>query len=482
MGKSIYRAMAGNVVSQGAMIAAARTTTGETNTTLFILRFTILSGATAPSYEIGIEPSVISNTSAGYDSEGEEIPMLISINGDEYPVEPVTGISAGTVTVTDGKPADTDGDGIPDQWERDNLPAGVDPDSPEALDVFSATGDYDHDGYSDVEEYRKDGLNDLTGKPYSPTVINVPGDTGYDGATDRRLSMDFDGDGHSDWLLRHTGGNLVTWMMADSGLEIEGGSVIGSLTAEWILQGTGDFDGDGQTDLLYRHTNGNIVVWLVGQYGTYIKSGAVVASLPAEWVIEGVGDLDGDGHSDLLLRHTNGNLVTWMIADSGLQIEGGYVVGNLPLDWSIKGLADFDGDSQSDLVTRHTNGNIVVFLTGESASYVKSAALVASLPDEWSIAGLGDFDGDGHSDWLLRHTGGNIVTWRMADDGLRIEGGAVIGALSADWTIEGSNDFDGDGQTDVLVRHSSNGNIAVLLNWGIRDLCQKKCNSLFSTK
>ncbi len=70
-------------------------------TTLFILRFTILSGATAPSYEIGIEPSVISNTSAGYDSGGEEIPMLITINGDEYPVEPVTGISAGTVTVND---------------------------------------------------------------------------------------------------------------------------------------------------------------------------------------------------------------------------------------------------------------------------------------------------------------------------------------------------------------------------------------------
>ncbi len=100
-GVEYYRAMDGSEFpGMGSMIAAARTTTGETeNHTLFILRFTILPGATAPSYDIGIEPSVISNTQAGYDSGGEEIPMLISINGDEYPVEPVTGISAGTITV-----------------------------------------------------------------------------------------------------------------------------------------------------------------------------------------------------------------------------------------------------------------------------------------------------------------------------------------------------------------------------------------------
>ncbi len=42
---------------------------------------------------------------------------------------------------------DSDGDGIPDAWELTYATS---------LDVFSATGDYDHDGVTDLEEYLAD--------------------------------------------------------------------------------------------------------------------------------------------------------------------------------------------------------------------------------------------------------------------------------------------------------------------------------------
>jgi hypothetical protein len=63
-GDDYYSAIVGSIAPTGAMIAAARTTTGETETNLFTLRFTILAGATDPTYGIGIQPSIISNTAA----------------------------------------------------------------------------------------------------------------------------------------------------------------------------------------------------------------------------------------------------------------------------------------------------------------------------------------------------------------------------------------------------------------------------------
>lgn len=160
-------------VTTGNMLAGARVDNGTgTDVTLFTLNFE-LTGDTG-AYQIDIIQSTVDNIDAGYDGGGETIPYLIGIDGSAYIAHNVTGTSSCSLTVN---PVDSDGDGIDDQWERDHVPPGTP--AGEELDVFTATGDYDHDGYSDVQEYQNRNETDPLEFSYDPTVKNAPGGTGY---------------------------------------------------------------------------------------------------------------------------------------------------------------------------------------------------------------------------------------------------------------------------------------------------------------
>jgi hypothetical protein len=93
----------------GARIAAARVKDGElSNTTIFTLTFDI-SNATTGNYIIGLSPTVISNTAAGYSAGGEVIPMLTGsaapslgqdlTNPATFPTISITAIQSGAVAV-----------------------------------------------------------------------------------------------------------------------------------------------------------------------------------------------------------------------------------------------------------------------------------------------------------------------------------------------------------------------------------------------
>ncbi len=163
---------------EGTMIAAARATNGtEATTTLFEIDFRIKNGAIDGTHSVAIIPTRLYNESAGYDPvNGTEIPMLIGVDEPtsgvyEYNERNVTSNISGQIVVV----GDSDSDDIPDGWERLYAPDGND------LTVFSGTGDYDNDGYSDYQEYLNDlnGETDLSGNLYNPASPNTPGGTGY---------------------------------------------------------------------------------------------------------------------------------------------------------------------------------------------------------------------------------------------------------------------------------------------------------------
>ncbi len=176
-----------NKVTNGSMIAGARTETDGTtpDPILFTLNFSTPDEATPDDYPIGIVESVLNNPAAGYDTD-TAIPMLVgySDNGtpgdptdDTYPpVVPNPGIVEGTITIVI-QLIDTDGDGIDDNWEIANVPPNTTPGT--ELDIFSATGDFDDDGYTDYQEYLNRNETDPEGGSYDPTVINPPYGTGY---------------------------------------------------------------------------------------------------------------------------------------------------------------------------------------------------------------------------------------------------------------------------------------------------------------
>ena len=70
---------------------------------------------------------------------------------------------------------------------------------------------------------------------------------------------------------------------------------IGSLVAEWSINGTGDFIGDAHTEFMLKKTSGSVVVGEVD--GSHHTSYTQIASLGPEWTMLGVGDFLGEGQS-----------------------------------------------------------------------------------------------------------------------------------------------------------------------------------------
>ncbi len=182
-----YQPLIANSVAIGMMISAARCTPcpAETNAILFTLNVSLKNGEPAGTYPIVVIPTTLNNTDAGYDAEGETIDLLIGSN----PGLPLSDPGAFPVILDDvGYAAnivsgqaeftkksvftDSDTDGIDDDWEMTYFGN---------LTTANSVSDFDHDGYSDKQEYLNDkaGLRDPSGKIYDPKIVNAPGGLGY---------------------------------------------------------------------------------------------------------------------------------------------------------------------------------------------------------------------------------------------------------------------------------------------------------------
>lgn len=175
-----------NPTPTGSMLAAARFDNGSG---IDVLLFTLTFQATGNSgvYPISATQSVITNTNAGYTADPGDmtnrIPFFVGIEDETYPthtVDTTNGINDCVVTVTP-QFIETIADLIDDDWEIANRPDGVAADATDVLDYFTATGDYDKDGYSDNQEYLNDenGLKDPLGEFFHPAEKNKSGGTGF---------------------------------------------------------------------------------------------------------------------------------------------------------------------------------------------------------------------------------------------------------------------------------------------------------------
>jgi hypothetical protein len=53
---------------------------------------------------------------------------------------------------------------------------------------------------------------------------------------------------------------------------------------DWTIQPIGDFNGDGKTDILWRHTAGFVDLWAMN--GASVISASPVATVPPDWTIQ----------------------------------------------------------------------------------------------------------------------------------------------------------------------------------------------------
>jgi hypothetical protein len=205
---------------------------------------------------------------------------------------------------------------------------------------------------------------------------------------------DFDGDGQADILWRDGTGQLAIWFKGDLADRLSPAvypgyaNVPAPVERAWQFSSIGDFDGDGRSDILWRHTNGQVAVWYMTGGIRTAESYPGGQDLGRNWAIQGVGDFDADGRSDILWRDTAGQLAIWFGADANRAAYPAYRNGRGPVDpsWQVKGIADYNGDARSDILWRDAAGQLSIWFM-DGGRFVGDA-YPRRMDASWQIKGV----------------------------------------------------------------------------------------------
>jgi hypothetical protein len=213
-------------------------------------------------------------------------------------------------------------------------------------------------------------------------------------------------------------------LVAGATLTMNGAAIAPDPT--WRVADLGDFNGDGNSDILWRHsTDGALADWSMN--GASISSssaitynGAAVAP-DASWSIAGIGDFDGNNSADIIWRNAGGELAEWQMngstiaASSDLTFNGAAVAPDS--SWTVAAIGDFDGDFNADVLWRSTDGSVVAWMLNgpaiASSGAVTYNGTAVSVDASWHVIEVSDFDGDGNSDVLWRNDNGAMAEWLM---------------------------------------------------------------------
>jgi len=190
-------------------------------------------------------------------------------------------------------------------------------------------GDFDGDGKSDLLWRHSSGMVTewrSTGTGFEPNVVVYS----YLPASSTLTILDLDGDGADDVLARWTDGEIEAFHGADF---VYMSSIAPAVDRDWSLVGHGDFNGDGNTDLIWRHTSGVFTEWASTGSG-FIRNVVVDATINPDWSLATVADYNGDGMDDLVWRHVGGMFTVWQSTGDGF-IPNVLVNSSVSSDWIL---------------------------------------------------------------------------------------------------------------------------------------------------
>ncbi|MBK1703632.1 hypothetical protein CKO40_03480 [Halochromatium glycolicum] len=415
-----------------------------------------------------------------------------------------------TTLITVAAGGDTDGDGLPDAFERDN---GLDPNDPSDAGL-----DPDGDGLTHLEEFQAgtglftadtdgDGLDDGAelAAGSDPLASDSDGDGLEDGAEvgfgSDPLDPDSDGDGADDGLEVELTGNPFDFV---AGADEDGD---GLTNLDEVLLGTDrdnpDTDGDGITDgdevLLgcepLAVETGSVTGRVVTALGAPV-AGAQVELFGPTGLLPHLTDQDGVFTFDAIPAcrpQAVSVQIEAVVEGEVLRGQSGTVqvtrgtlvdVGDLPVTPPRRRLfkgakfptgegpnevdsGDVDGNGTLDLVVANGDGNSLTVLLGDGNGQFEAQPEVATRPSPNSVR-LADLNADGQLDLAVGYSAGNQITVLAGDGSGQFDAAdAIHYAAGSTPTAIAVGDIDGDGLPDIAVANGNfDGTVTLLRNLG----------------
>ena len=272
---------------------------------------------------------------------------------------------------------------------------------------------------------------------------------------DEDVRNDFNGDGLSDVLWRHSGGAFSVWSGLENGGFVANPNSNAVIGTSWQVAGTGDFNGDGLDDVAWRHDSGAFSVWHGLENGGFVASPNSNSVIATSWNVVGTGDFDGDGFDDLLWHNELGGFSAWQG-----QADGGFAASvnsnaTIAVSWHVVGTGDFNGDELDDVLWLHDSGAFSVWHGQGNGGFVASANSNSFVGTSWNVVGTGDFNGDGFDDLLWHNDQGAFSAWQGQADGGFTASANSNSFVGTSWHVAGTGDFNGDGRDDIVWRGDS---------------------------
>lgn len=301
------------------------------------------------------------------------------------------------------------------------------------------------------------------GSPTSyPTTIR-------NGATEKILTADFNGDGALDIALDNASGGDVQLVLnrGDGSLQMGAVSGMGPYNAGRNLI-TADFNGDGYPDVAYSDANGSPAFQLMlgSSHGALAAPVGVTAGSCVNNQVEylAAGDLNHDGIQDVvatLINNTGAGCQNNMVA---VVTGAGAGKFNAPVYYSTGATAqsdqvlvtDVSGDGKLDIVLSNLDGTISVLVNRGNGTF-RPAVLVTGMtsihPQENQLA-VADFNGDGKADIAAVTFGALPAIYVLPGSGNGSFGAPIETGLTYVPVTMAVGDVNKDGKPDVVVETS----------------------------
>jgi RTX calcium-binding nonapeptide repeat (4 copies) len=202
---------------------------------------------------------------------------------------------------------------------------------------------------------------------------------------------DFNGNGTDDILEhRDVGGTRTLEVSVMNNNVVQSNITIGVTGVEWQVDGTGDFNGNGTSDVLQHQISaGLMTLRALVVSNNVVQSAPTLGTIDANWQVDGTGDFNHNGTTDILvhLDSSAGVRTLQVLTIQNNAVTSTTIIGQVGTNISVGGIGDFNGDGTSDILMHYDVGTTrtdIVYNIVNNA--VVSTQTLAVTGIDWHVA------------------------------------------------------------------------------------------------